>query len=214
MNANRKRTALVALIAGLAVGIPTTARINTQAEQIEIEQANSDLLEDKIRVRDNNLGWSRISQQLTADEIKRKVDEVHQLREHNDRLQRETRELKAKQAASVKRQAVKQASVPAARRVAASGNCEAYRGLVAAHFPAGQVNNALLTMRKESGCRPGAVSPAGDHGLMQINARYHAWRVGGNVRALYDPATNIRVAAQIYRESGWRPWVAVRGILY
>jgi hypothetical protein len=34
----------------------------------------------------------------------------------------------------------------------------------------------------------------------------HAHRVGGNLEALDDPAVNTRVAHEIWREQGWRPW--------
>lgn len=45
----------------------------------------------------------------------------------------------------------------------------------------------------------------GNYGLMQINAA-HVWRVGWNLENLYDPAVNLRVAWEIYQESGWTPW--------
>ena len=44
-------------------------------------------------------------------------------------------------------------------------------------------------------------------GLYQIN-RVHQRRVaGGNLELLFDPATNVRVAHEIWSEQGWGPWV-------
>jgi len=101
-----------------------------------------------------------------------------------------------------------------AQAIVYSTNCEDYRGIVARHFPADQIDNALLTMSKESGCRADAVSPTNDHGLMQINCTYHCQKVGGNVGALYDPETNIRLAGEIFSGRGWSAWYAVQGILW
>lgn len=44
---------------------------------------------------------------------------------------------------------------------------------------------------------------------MQINS-IHAALVGGNVSALYDPATNVRVGAEVWRQSGWCAWVTAK----
>ncbi len=101
-----------------------------------------------------------------------------------------------------------------ARAHAGSGNCEDYRSLVAKYFPANQVNNALYTMKKESGCRANAISDTNDHGLMQINYRWHAAKVNHNINRLYDPETNIRIASDIWKDSGWRAWYAVQGELW
>jgi hypothetical protein len=46
----------------------------------------------------------------------------------------------------------------------------------------------------------------GNYGLFQVNA-IHAWRVGGDLAALFDPATNVRVAFDVWRDNaGWGPW--------
>lgn len=100
-------------------------------------------------------------------------------------------------------------TVPPRQITPASGNCEQWRELVAKHFPAEQVNNALLVMSKESGCNPSAKSSTNDHGLMQIHFPAHKAKVNGNVDALYDPETNIIVARQIYGSGSWKPWYAV-----
>lgn len=45
----------------------------------------------------------------------------------------------------------------------------------------------------------------GNYGLFQI-ASVHAWRVNGDLNALLDPEVNVRVACQLWHESGWIPW--------
>jgi soluble lytic murein transglycosylase-like protein len=45
-----------------------------------------------------------------------------------------------------------------------------------------------------------------DRGLMQVNS-IHADLVGGNLTALYDPATNIKIAYSLSRGGqDWTPW--------
>ena len=65
-------------------------------------------------------------------------------------------------------------------------------------------HQALAVMRCESTDNPHAYA-AGNYGLFQINA-IHARRVRGGLDALYDPRENVRVAHEIWREQGWRPW--------
>ncbi len=57
----------------------------------------------------------------------------------------------------------------------------------------------------ESGGNPRAYFE-GNYGLFQINGTSHARRVGGNLAALWDAATNIAVAYAIYADQGWGPW--------
>ena len=57
----------------------------------------------------------------------------------------------------------------------------------------------------ESGGNPRAVGGT-SRGLFQINGSAHAARVGGDLDALFDPATNVRVAYAIWLDQGWRPW--------
>jgi hypothetical protein len=66
---------------------------------------------------------------------------------------------------------------------------------------------ALGVAQCESSMNPRAYS-AGNRGWFQIHGPSHAHRVGGTLEALYDPATNTRVAYEIWREQGWRPWPA------
>lgn len=90
---------------------------------------------------------------------------------------------------------------------------ESYRAIVARYFPADQVDNALAVMSLESQGRAGAHNTNGEdsRGLYQINVG-----PGANPSLassnLFDPETNIRVAAQMYQERGWQPWSAARSL--
>jgi soluble lytic murein transglycosylase-like protein len=67
------------------------------------------------------------------------------------------------------------------------------------------VAEALAVAWCESRFDPAAYN-AGNYGAFQIN-RVHAARVGGNLDALFDAATNVRIAHDIYKDAGgWGPW--------
>lgn len=58
----------------------------------------------------------------------------------------------------------------------------------------------------ESRHNPGAVSPGGgNHGLFQING-VHAPRFPHRWWRRYESLHNATMAAEIYKEQGWRPW--------
>lgn len=90
---------------------------------------------------------------------------------------------------------------------------ENYRALIAKYFPASQVDNALRVMQGESSGDPRAHATQGEdsRGLFQLNVGK-----GANPQLaqynLYDPETNIRLAAQMYNERGWQPWTAARNL--
>lgn len=46
-----------------------------------------------------------------------------------------------------------------------------------------------------------------DSGVFQVNS-VHLWRVNGDKNKLLDCKTNIDIAYQIYKEQGFKPWVA------
>ena len=85
-------------------------------------------------------------------------------------------------------------------------NVEQWRSLVAAYFPANQVDRALCVMSFESGGNPNAQSSSDARGLMQVLAGLWAPHFGIDPAALYDPDTNIRIAAAIYSTQGWMAW--------
>lgn len=64
---------------------------------------------------------------------------------------------------------------------------------------------ALRVAACESGMNPAAVGAAGERGLFQIHP-VHAPALGARWAQMFDPATNIAVAHELYRTQGWRPW--------
>jgi hypothetical protein len=62
----------------------------------------------------------------------------------------------------------------------------------------------------ESRLDPGAVSPTNDHGLFQINARYHRTGfqqvTGQPWEMVYDAFWNTVYAKHLYDTQGWQPW--------
>lgn len=87
------------------------------------------------------------------------------------------------------------------------GNVEQWRGLVAQYFAPGEVDTALCLMRHESGGNPNAKNPRSSaRGLMQVLASLWAPHFGVSYEALYDPSTNLSIAAQIHDQQGWWAW--------
>lgn len=86
-----------------------------------------------------------------------------------------------------------------------------WRELVAKYFPADQVHNALRIMSAENGSgNPKVISKPNrnktrDYGLFQVNT-CHKSRVDGDLEKLQDAETNVRIASEIYKEQGWKPW--------
>ena len=80
---------------------------------------------------------------------------------------------------------------------------EQWRGLVSAYgWP---VDEALAVLSCESGGDVLAYN-GGSMGLFQVHYPSHSGRVSGP-EALYDPATNIAVAYDIWIDNaGWGPW--------
>lgn len=157
--------------------------------QTHIQQITNTLEQQKTQ--------QRIDAEKKLHELEQKsTDQQKQIED----LQKQVSVKKAQQAALASAQAAQ--SVPTSR-VASSGNCEAYRGLVSQY--AWNVDVAMAIMHAESGCNPTASSPTCDHGLMQINC-VHSAQVGGNLALLNDPATNVRVAFAVYSGAGWRAW--------
>ena len=80
--------------------------------------------------------------------------------------------------------------------------------LIKKYFPQDQWNNAYAIMMAETSGRnvPSTFNQQGtedSHGLFQINLDAHPQMAG----KVYDPEANIAYAAQLWRESGWYPWL-------
>jgi len=90
------------------------------------------------------------------------------------------------------------------------------KDLVARYFPKSELINALRIMSKENGSAdPERVSvpnkdkwKSRDYGLFQLNDHWQGNRVGGDVEQFKNPETNVKIAYNIWSESGnsWRLW--------
>ena len=68
---------------------------------------------------------------------------------------------------------------------------------------------AIRIFKCESGLRPDAVSHTNDYGVAQINLPSHSKKIpaGDKVAWLFNPENNIKLAWQLFKVSGWNPWV-------
>jgi len=185
------RKLFVGLIAALLLTVPVAAALKNKDNQLKIEKSNTNQLQIDIKKRDSDL-------HLKQQELQKKNDEAEKLKQQNEQLQKDLQ-------AKIERKA-EEARLAAAQRNAAvgiSGNCESYRPLVQKYF--GEATTAaMITMSKESGCDPNAVSPTNDHGLFQLNQM-----------AIYDPEANIKAAYAKFvsprrgTKPNWSAWYAV-----
>jgi hypothetical protein len=90
-------------------------------------------------------------------------------------------------------------------------NVEQWRSLVAAHFPASIVDEALSVMACESQGNPGAVNPSSRaSGLFQHLPEYWDQRsrhAGVPNKSIFDPNANVQTAAWLWRQTrDWSHW--------
>lgn len=180
---------LIIAIVAILVSLPLAYALQHRTHQLKLEKTKNSTLQIQLNTKQKDLDT--------------KAQQIQQEQQKNNDLQKQLQS-KREQQETV---AVEQAQpAPVAVSSASTGaGCEAYRGLVAQYN--WNVNIALAVMKAESGCNPGGPpSPTCDRGLMQVNC-VHSAAVGGNLDALYDPATNMRVAYAIYTGAGgWTPW--------
>lgn len=89
-------------------------------------------------------------------------------------------------------------------------DCEVYKTEIKKYWPKEEWDNALLVVQKESGCKDTAVGPTNDHGGWQI---HDGLKVYGP--KVYDPVESTKIAYyDFYLPRGYRPWYAVKGILF
>jgi len=92
--------------------------------------------------------------------------------------------------------------------------------LVQKYFPSWvNIDEALRVVEAESWFNSNSKrdfykNPGGwnDLWLFQINDYYHADKMPKNKNDIFNPETNIKIAAQIYREAwnSWHPWISAR----
>ena len=98
------------------------------------------------------------------------------------------------------------------------GNVEQWRPLVAAYFPAGEVDRALCIMGHESRGDPNAKNPRSTAaGLFQfLRSTWNSVPLsvsGGSYQSgqVYQAEPNIRAAAWLQARSGWTQWSPYNG---
>lgn len=95
-----------------------------------------------------------------------------------------------------------------------SAGVEQWRSLVAAYFPASEVERALCIMGHESGGNPGANNPSSSAaGLFQFLRSTWDQLVPSSVTGgsydsgrVYDPTANVAAAAWLQGADGWHHW--------
>lgn len=99
----------------------------------------------------------------------------------------------------------------ASEPILSSGHCGGHGDLIARYFPAEQVGKACAVVACESGYLPTAANPSSTaRGLFQLMMSIHAPRFyarGWVYDDWADPEKNTAIAAELWREAGWRPWV-------
>lgn len=189
------RKVILAFIAAVIIAIPTAAAFQNRTNQIESERQDKSRLQLDVKKKDSELEKLKI-------QTKESEAEKLRIQQENEQLKKDL-QAKRERTAEEQRLAAAQASKPAAVSVGISGNCETYRPLVQKYFGAATAS-AMITMQKESGCNPTAVSPTNDHGLFQLNGQ-----------PVYDPEANIRIAYAKFvsprrgTNPNWSAWYAV-----
>lgn len=190
MNIDYKKL-FVGLIAALLLTVPVATALKNKDHQFNVEKSKSNQLQIDVKKRDSEL-------QKKQDELKLKTDEAEKLKQQNEQLQKDLQAKRERQAEEARLAAARQNAA-----VAVGGNCEAYRPLVQKYF-GDATPAAMITMQKESGCNPRAVSPTNDHGLFQLNQM-----------PIYDPEANIKAAYAKFvsprrgTKPNWSAWYAV-----
>lgn len=209
-------TAAAAMAATLGVGVaslaPSTAWEPPQAEHAENVVALSATKSPFYGVpKVDAAGWGTVDSSaieqvretaalryLAAVEAERKAEAARKA------------EAEARKRAEEARKRAAAAPAPAATPVG-SGACGGWEGLIAAHFPADQVGRACRVMLCESNGNANAANPGSKaRGLFQIMMSVHDGRFyarGWSYDDWRDPAKNTAIAAEIWRGSGWSPWV-------
>lgn len=178
---------LIVAVLAIALAVPVTFALQHRNHQLKAEKSQNTKLQLQLNAVQKDL-------QLKSSQIQTKEQQIQEQQKANDDLKAQLQSKRTTPATT--------ASQAQSAPVAAVG-CDAYRGIVAQYD--WNVNTAMAIMRAESNCNSMARSPTHDSGLFQIND-VHLAAVDYNQPALYDPATNVKVAYQVYSGSGWNAW--------
>jgi soluble lytic murein transglycosylase-like protein len=193
------RKVILAFIAAVIIAIPTAAAFQNRTNQIEAERQDKSRLQLDVKKKSTELEQLKIQ---TEEQRKKDEAEKQRIQQENEQLKKDLQAKRERQE-NERQLAAAQVTRPAAVSVGISGNCETYRPLVQKYFGAATAS-AMITMQKESGCNPTAVSPTNDHGLFQLNGQ-----------PVYDPEANIRIAYAKFvsprrgTNPNWSAWYAV-----
>jgi|GEM_PF-2345575 len=185
--------ALVPMVvsAGTVIPQPATEVPETKKEDVHKIQEVVEMQLPKSEPTKDEVAQAQIAQRV--------ADIAKQIEQENLKKQEAEKQAEAAKATQV------------AKTVAVAGvsyNVEQWRPIIAKYpWP---VEQAMLTMSRESGGNPRAISRTDDHGLFQIHGGYAKYG-----EKIYDPEFNISLAYNnYYKGRGWTPWYAVRGILW
>lgn len=148
--------------------------------------------------------------------LKRKEAELNQIRQEQELLKteyqqlQEQKELLEKQKVELEQSNEQLKKQTQARVRVVKPGAEQWRPLCEKYF-AGQVQNCLTMISRESGGNPRAISKTDDHGLAQIHCDLWCNFFKVSREDLKEPELNIRLARVIYDRAGsWRPWTSMR----
>lgn len=193
------RNKIFAILVGVPMIVSSTQAISQPVTTPETDRKNVTNLTKVVETQ--NLSEVPTKDEIAKTQIAQRQAELAKQAEALN-LQKQEEQKKLEEAA----QATKVATQKVATQVV-SYNIEQWRPIVAKYpWP---VEEAMLTMTRESGGNPRAVSATDDHGLFQIHNGLTNYGP-----AIYDPETNVQIAYKMYAARGWRPWYAVRGILW
>lgn len=186
------RKLFAGLIVTLILTIPVATALATKNNQLRIEKSNQQQLQIDIKKRDS--------------ELQLKQEETKKLKQENEQLQKDLQAKRERQAEEARLAAARQKAAVSNSRIASGGNCEAYRGMVAAYD--WDVSTMMRIMKAESGCNPtnhnygdNHRSCLGSYGLLQVGCVH-----GYSASYLSNPENNIRVAYNIWKSSGYNAW--------
>jgi hypothetical protein len=98
---------------------------------------------------------------------------------------------------------------PTTAPIARTGSCQGWGDLLAAYFPANQVDKACSVMLCESGGNPNAENASSSaSGLFQfLDSTWTSTTGQPPPASAYIPEAQIAAAGQLWQSSGWSPWV-------
>lgn len=187
---------LAIVLVALAVAVPLSVVLADRDNDLKIERSQKQQLELKIESTEKQLQNKNLETEQKNQEIEKLKADLQAKAE----LKRVQEIAKAEEAERARQASVAVSAGGATYR--GSGDCEAYRGIVAQY--SWNVNVAMAVMRAESSCNPQAHNTTDNHGVCM--GSFGLFQISCHSGAVYDPAQNIAIAYQKYSARGWQPW--------